>query len=72
MEANLPLVSIIVPVREIDWELEDDRFTPTLPDSVVYTKDETNSIVLVPYGCTMLRLTVFPTGEASKVDETKH
>ena len=65
-------VSIIVPVREIDWELEDDRFTPTLPDSVVYTKDETNSIVLVPYGCTMLRLTVFPTGEASKVDETKH
>jgi hypothetical protein len=58
-------ISIILPVREIEWELEDDQYTPALPDTVVYKQEEMESIVLVPYGCTLLRLTVFPKGDDS-------
>lgn len=61
-ESGISAVSISVPVRSIEWELVDGRFTPPLPapDKVSVTGTETISLDLVPYGCTELRLTVFP------------
>lgn len=40
------------------WPLDENRFTPEMPSEVHPVKDTT--ITLVPYGSTLLRLTVFP------------
>ena len=52
-----------IPVRPIEWNLDKgpggEELTPDLPETVVPTGPET-FIELVPYGETMLRLTVFP------------
>ena len=62
---NAP-VSIDLPVRKIMWSVQNGR-NPNLPgkEAIVAT-DQTETISLVPYGCTELRLTVFP--EASEND----
>lgn len=53
-------VSIILPVRRIDWAIGPDGLNPPTPASArAITGAKT--IRLVPYGCTTLRLTVFPT-----------
>ena len=51
-----------MPVRKIDWELEEGRFTPRVPspEDVKVQSDKVEYIELVPYGGTELRLTVFP------------
>lgn len=57
-----PPSKLKVHVRRIeDWKLKEDRYTPPLADpakSNVSAKTET--VTLVPYGCTHLRLTIFP------------
>lgn len=53
---------IQVPVRKVDhWELSDNRYTPALPATGAFPyASTTDTITLVPYGTTRLRLTVFP------------
>lgn len=57
---DAPPIGLRVPVREIDWPLEEGRFTPRLPSAPKKGRGEIQYITLVPYGCTELRLTVFP------------
>lgn len=54
-------VKITLPVHAIKWDLQENRYNPELPalDSLEFTGKK-GSIELVPYGCTELRLTVFP------------
>ena len=50
-----------VPVVGVSgWTLDEDRYTPALPENVVPESDEVQYIELVPYGSTTLRLTTFP------------
>ena len=65
-DLNYTPVTLRIPVKQIDWSLVDDRYTPALPEQGKLTllSDETQFIDLVPYGCTELRLTVFPDAEA--------
>ena len=53
-------VAIEVSARRIDWPLFKNRFTPDLPKKVVPVADRDETIRLVPYGATCLRLSVFP------------
>ncbi|MBQ6915742.1 MAG: hypothetical protein IJQ65_08470, partial [Kiritimatiellae bacterium] len=53
-------VAVEVPVRRIDWSLVDGRFTPDVPEAPVALSDKVETIRLVPYGATTLRLAVFP------------
>lgn len=55
-------VKISVPVKPIDWELEKGRYTPRLPAEGIAraVSDRIEYLELIPYGCTELRLTVFP------------
>lgn len=64
--ADVP-VTISIPVREIRWSLEGGRYNPRTPEpGNALAKSTTRVITLVPYGCTELRLTVFP--ETSEAD----
>ena len=53
-------------MKQIEWNLEDDRYTPALPEqgNLTLKGNETQYISLVPYGSTELRLTVFPDADA--------
>lgn len=54
-------VAVRIPAREIrGWDLDEGCFTPAVPECVVPASDEPHVLTLVPYGCTLLRLTVFP------------
>lgn len=56
-----PPLKISIPVTEIaDWELKEGVFTPSNPVDVRPLDGSVRTIDLVPYGCTYLRLTVFP------------
>lgn len=55
-----PPYSIRIPVREIEWDLVEGRYTPELPPFSVKKLQTRAWIDLIPYGCTQLRLTVFP------------
>ena len=57
---NVPM-KIRVPVVGVKgWTLQDDRYTPALPEKVE-AEGGVQYIDLVPYGSTTLRLTIFPT-----------
>ena len=57
---------IRIPVKQIKWDLVDGRYTPPMPEQghLTFLSDATQYIDLVPYGCTELRLTVFPDADA--------
>ncbi|MBR4755951.1 MAG: hypothetical protein IK076_03320, partial [Bacteroidales bacterium] len=59
---NVPF-KIRVPVMSVKgWTLQEDRYTPPLPEKVE-TEGQIQYIDLVPYGSTTLRMTIFPTTE---------
>ena len=59
---SVPL-KIRVPVTGVrGWTLQEDRYTPALPESVV-PEGPVEYIDLVPYGSTTLRLSILPTVE---------
>ena len=64
-----PAVVIKVPARKVkNWSLRENRFTPPLPQAGKFECDsETETITLVPYGCTRLRLSVFPIAPAASL-----
>lgn len=58
---DYPPFSIRVIGKGLPWELVEGRFTPPLPPfSVKKIPGDKADLDLVPYGCTQLRLTVFP------------
>lgn len=65
-DLNYTPVKMRIPVKQIDWSLVDDRYTPAQPEQgkLSFLSDATQYIDLVPYGCTELRLTVFPDANA--------
>ena len=64
-------VKLRVPVKQIKWDLVDNRYTPHLPEQghLTLLDNERTYIELVPYGCTELRLTVFPDTKAQPSEQ---
>ena len=58
--ASVPPVSVNVKARRIAWELERGKMTPRNPEAPRAVSDEVETLSLVPYGSTTLRLAVFP------------
>ncbi|MBP5713459.1 MAG: glycoside hydrolase family 127 protein [Prevotella sp.] len=65
-DLNYANVKLRVPVKQIAWDLVDGRYTPAMPEQghLELLSNETQYIELVPYGCTELRLTIFPDANA--------
>lgn len=53
-------VSISVPARKIEWKLEENRYTPRIPAKLIPSTEKVDTLRLIPYGATELRLSVFP------------
>ena len=52
--------AIMVPAMKIEWELQENRYTPRIPERLIPVDGKVEQIKLIPYGATELRLTVFP------------
>ena len=65
-DLNYANVKLRLPVKQIAWDLVDGRYTPAMPEQghLELLSNETQYIELVPYGCTELRLTIFPNAKA--------
>lgn len=58
---NSPVVIQVRAKQLPGWQLQENRFTPQLPKpGVLAATDAQETITLVPYGCTRLRLAAFP------------
>ena len=70
-DLNYTSVNVRIPVKQIEWDLVDKRYTPAMPEQghLTMKSSETQYIDLVPYGCTELRLTVFPDADAKPLPE---
>lgn len=55
--SGAPVVAV-VKGKKVDWELVDDSAAPV--PGLKWVSDEVESLKLLPYGCTNLRLTEFP------------
>lgn len=68
-DASYTPFKLRIPVKQIKWELEDGCYTPRQPQQgqLKLLSEETKYIDLIPYGCTELRLTVFPDVDAKPV-----
>lgn len=66
-------VKLRIPVKQIKWDMVDNRYTPHLPEQgrLKLLSNERQYIDLVPYGCTELRLTVFPDADAQPIFHTE-
>lgn len=53
-------VAVKVNAKRIAWELDAGRMTPRIPATPRPVSDEVETLVLVPYGMTQLRLAAFP------------
>ena len=70
-DLNYTPVRVRIPVKQIEWSLVDSRYTPALPEQghLTLQNNVTQYINLVPYGCTELRLTVFPDADAKPLPD---
>lgn len=66
-------VRLRIPVKQIEWTLDDNGYTPHLPEQghLTLCSTERQYIELVPYGCTELRLTVFPDADAQPLPQAE-
>lgn len=64
-------VKLRIPVKQIAWDLVEGRYTPAMPEQghLKLLNNETQYVDLVPYGCTELRLTVFPDANAEPLPD---
>ncbi len=70
-DLSTPGLTLRIPVKQIEWDLVADCYTPAMPEQghLTMKSDATQYITLVPYGCTELRLTVFPDADAQPMPE---
>ena len=52
--------TVSVPARRVQWELSEGKYTPPLPAQPKAVTVNSETLTLIPYGLTQLRLTVFP------------
>lgn len=59
---EIATITIKAPARKVNnWQLSENRYTPSLPKPGSFSYEiTTDTITLVPYGTTRLRMTVFP------------
>jgi hypothetical protein len=71
-DLNYTNVKLRLPVKQIAWNLVDGRYTPAMPEQgrLELLSNETQYIELVPYGCTELRLTIFPDANAGPLPDS--
>lgn len=55
-----PFRTVKVAARRIEWALEKGIYTPDLPVEPKPVTEQPETLTLIPYGLTQLRLTVFP------------
>ena len=64
-------VNLRIKALPIEWDLVEGRYTPPTPvqGKLHFLSDKTQELDLVPYGCTELRLTIFPWANADPLPE---
>jgi len=59
-----PHIELACKGKKVDgWEMIDSEVTPDVPQSPVVSENPEETVTLVPYGCTRIRITYFPVVE---------